>query len=95
MSDLNEFEESIDAVADVCVERCRQEQLKAEGQFRHTCADLEMDNATRLAVLGEEFGEVCKELQDGGTVENLRKELIQVAAVAVAWVEAIDKGAGK
>jgi hypothetical protein len=57
----------------VYAERVRQEQLKAEGRFPHTCADLEMDNGTRLAVLGEEFGEVCRELQPGGSVENLRK----------------------
>lgn len=47
-------------------------------------------------VLTEEVGEVAKavldfEYQHGGTEEDLRKELIQVAAVAVAWVEALDK----
>jgi len=43
------------------------------------------------AVLGEEFGEVCKALmEDGELSPEIREELIQVAAVAVAWVEQID-----
>jgi len=43
-----------------------------------------------LAILGEEFGEACKgelELDD----EGFRKELIQVAAVAVAAIESGDR----
>ena len=42
-------------------------------------------------ILGEEFGEACQDALKGRRV-NLRKELIQVAAVAVAWVECIDRG---
>lgn len=43
------------------------------------------------AVLGEEFGEVCKaQLENGELSDELRTELVQVAAVAVAWVEQID-----
>jgi len=43
------------------------------------------------AVLGEEFGEVCKALMENGELSpEMREELIQVAAVAVAWVEQID-----
>jgi NTP pyrophosphatase (non-canonical NTP hydrolase) len=42
-------------------------------------------------ILGEEYGEVCKAvLEHGWLSAELRKELIQVAAVAVAWVEQID-----
>ena len=54
-------------------------------------------------ILGEEYGEACEagcrvtwpmdprcnEL----AVSDLRKELVQVAAVAVAMIEAIDRGA--
>ena len=48
-----------------------------------------------LGILMEEVGEVSKEYieapyNDSGDSE-LRQELIQVAAVAVAWVEAIDR----
>lgn len=45
----------------------------------------------RLAVLTEEVGEVAKELLEGdGNKVNLRMELIQVAAVAVRWIEALE-----
>lgn len=85
-------------------ERRRQEKLKAEGRFRYTCADPEMTDDESYVVLGEEFGEVAKQVltQPGrtgemsfdtvGTSADLRKELIQVAAIAVAWVERIDNG---
>lgn len=58
------------------------------------------------AILGEEYGEACKSLLEvlfpGGPipegwhvgdsrVAHLRTELIQVAAVAAGWVEAIDR----
>jgi NTP pyrophosphatase (non-canonical NTP hydrolase) len=44
------------------------------------------------AILGEEVGEVHRALlkQDGERSGDLRHELVQVAAVAVAWVEALD-----
>jgi len=61
-------------------------------------------NALRwLAILGEEFGEVAKELEDISYVNSPNKaehtrrltyELIQVAAVAVSWVEAIRRKKG-
>jgi NTP pyrophosphatase (non-canonical NTP hydrolase) len=56
-------------------------------------------------ILGEEVGEVSKELLDAGEFVNgkfqvkdtteYRKELIQVAAVAIAAVEALDRGKWK
>ena len=76
-----------DVLAEVGRERSRQEQLKAKGKFTYTCADAEMPDGQRLAVLVEEVGEVARAMNDG---KGLREELIQVAAVAVAWVEAID-----
>ena len=79
---------------DVSRERLRQETLKAEGRFRRTCADRQMDDGDKLACLAEEFGEVAKAMlhnrmlvSDGGG--DLRTELIHVAAVAVAWAESI------
>lgn len=47
------------------------------------------DDHTYAAVLGEEFGEVCKAWLERD-VDELRVELIQVAAVAVAWIEELD-----
>lgn len=45
----------------------------------------------RLGILGEEFGEVCRATTyDNGDEDNLREELIQTAAMAVAWVHALD-----
>lgn len=51
-----------------------------------------MLNGERLAILVEEVGEVAKCLTyDHNTdVDNLVTELLQVAAMACAWVEAID-----
>jgi glycerol dehydrogenase-like iron-containing ADH family enzyme len=77
-------------------ERFRQEDLKSKGKFAYSCADGGMSNAERLTVLAEELGEVSHEVNEGiGTgrvidMKKLRKELIEVAAVACAWIEAID-----
>lgn len=78
-------------------ERKRQDERKAQGRFLYTCADPEMNDYERLAVLAEEFGEVAREVLTGegkrlardteGTAEALRKELAQVAAVCLAWLE--------
>lgn len=90
------------ALNTVRAERDRQEGLKAAGRFKYTCADVEMHDEERLAVLVEEVGETARvvlnrgrQLATGGedgTTKKLREELAQVAAVAVAWIEALDKG---
>ncbi len=46
--------------------------------------------STWLAILVEEVAEASAEAALGDT-EKLREELVQVAAVAVQWVEAIDR----
>lgn len=50
-----------------------------------------------LTILGEEFGEACQaalHMRYGGpAAEKLRKELVQTAAVAVAAIECLDRGA--
>jgi len=44
------------------------------------------DNRLWATILGEEFGEACQAvLRDDGT--KLQEELVQVAAVALAWIE--------
>lgn len=56
------------------------------------------DDMNRLAILMEEVGEVAREFNEARhgdrplDVGRLRKELIQTAAMAVAWADAIDKG---
>lgn len=104
-----------DVLQEIHAERLRQEDLKRQGKFAWTCADLEtagangtrhIDHSERSVVLAEEVGEASREVMeliiaiDKGKresarecVQKLRKELVQVAAVAVAWCEAIDKGA--
>lgn len=42
----------------------------------------------KMTILVEEVGEVAKALLDGGP-EDVRKELVQVAATAVYWLELI------
>jgi hypothetical protein len=82
----------------IIAERLRQEDLKAQGQLPFTCMDRDADEGIKLAVLVEEVGEVAKEVQeryafrdeeDGESARRLYTELIQVAAVAAAWAEAI------
>lgn len=94
--DMDRLQEAI--FTDIHNERIRQERLRAEGRFKYTCADPQMAVGDKALALGEEYGEVCqavleeKDLSyDKHTTTNVRKELVQVAAVAVAWIEAIDK----
>lgn len=99
-------------LGEVATERERQEELKAAGKFLWSCADNEalrnkvqagITDAEKFVVLGEETGEVAREVMesiissDRGLeavsllhITKLRAELIQVAAVCVAWVESID-----
>ena len=75
---------------EVAVERFRQE--KKWGRQDHAMPNY-------LMILGEEVGEANKECLEEyfnrsitkKTYKNLREELIQVAAVAVAMVECLDR----
>lgn len=87
------------AMATVFKERQRQEDRKAEGRFQFTCADDGMSNAEKMTVLVEEIGEVAQEVltqserrlarDTVGTREALSEELVQVAAVSIAWLESL------
>lgn len=76
---------------DVRCERQRQDKLCAAGRFPWTCAYPDAHPSDKLAVLAEEFGEVARAVVEQD-VKNLREELVQVAAVCAAWVEALDRG---
>ena len=88
-----------DTIGLVVEERSRQEQLKQEGRFAYTCADTDVSDTEKLVILAREFGEVAESVNVSGdkrekllslqTRSHLREELIQVAAVAVAWVESL------
>lgn len=91
--------------SEIKAERTRQELLRAAGKFLYTCADpnfVALSHFGRVTVLGEEFGEVCRAALDAekiaegrgdpeGALKKLRTELIQVAAVAVAYIEGLDR----
>lgn len=80
---------------EVSLERERQEALCKAGKFPATCADPKQPDTDKLPILIEEVGEVARAMCEaiGATdvqSSGLRTELVQVAAVAVAWIEAID-----
>jgi NTP pyrophosphatase (non-canonical NTP hydrolase) len=75
------------ALVDVLEERRRQDEKW--GEQNH-------DPFAYLTVLGEEYGELCQcALHDrfgGPAAEHIREEAVQVAAVALAIVECLDRG---
>jgi hypothetical protein len=71
---------------EVAKERERQKELIASGVIPFACEEPLTMPGYKLSVLAEEFGEVAKAMLEEG---NLREELIQVAAVAVAWAESL------
>jgi hypothetical protein len=83
------------ALLDVFEERQRQETIWP-GQ---TLAGPSMTDVERLAIVAEEFGEVAHDAVDATwpttgyrpAPADLRRELVQLAACCVAWVEAIDE----
>lgn len=86
-----------DILTEVGRERRRQILLKHDGRFKYTPAEVPAVRAA--AMLTEECGEVARAalavsgyVQETLTMADLRTELIQVAAVAVAMVEGIDRG---
>lgn len=67
---------------------------------RGDCSSPEVAPIVKVAVLAEEVGEVAmavlegpESVRDGN--DNLRDELIQVAAVAIAWLELLPAPAKK
>lgn len=63
---------------------------RLEAHRKHGSNSLESlpgDDPKWLPVLVEEVGEVARALTYDGNKEELRKELIQVAAVASAWAD--------
>ena len=76
---------------DVSAERERQRAkwTAAHAWGRGDCSSDGVDDTVKMAVLTEEVGEVARALLDRKS-DELRAELVQVASVAVAWVEALD-----
>jgi hypothetical protein len=71
----------------------RERQLKLWGRHHQwgtgDCSSALVDMPVKLAVLTEEVGEVARAILDRDDT-NLRDELVQVAAVAIAMIEGLD-----
>jgi hypothetical protein len=86
--------------ARVAAERSHQRKLFATGFITFDCASVIPDPNRKLRVLMEEVGEVAQELDkleglrdrrgERFVLEDLQEELVQVAAVAVAWLESFE-----
>lgn len=80
-------------VGTVRAERKRQQTLKESGRFRHTLDDNDpgYTDLERLACVLEELAEVGKAIlgESGHVIDggDLDKELTQVAALSIAWLE--------
>lgn len=89
------------ALLDVGTERRRQDELRDAGRFTYTLADVGMRSPEKLACVLEELGEVARcvlsingLVQEALTARELRTELVHVAALCVAWIEAVDRDIG-
>jgi len=79
----------VDIWAQIINERGRQ---AAKWNLEHDwgygdCSSDQVSPAVKAAVLAEECGEVARSALDGTL--DLKDELVQVAAVAVAWLESL------
>ena len=74
------------ALAEIAAERDRQEALFAQGYLPWIASRADCPPDLRLAALMEEVGEVARAYHDGN---DLRNELVQVAAVAAAWLDGL------
>ena len=77
-------------LAAVAAERERQAALwdRDHAHGHGDCSSRQVPEAVKVAVLAEETGEVARAFLDGDTA-GLRRELVQVAAVAQAWLECV------
>ena len=102
------YQRHVRTLDQVSRERARQRELLATGAILDDCADAAVNDFIKLAVLAEEFGEAARAVNqldglmrrpgaDAWRIKvrrgNLRHELIQTAAVAVAWAESLEEGA--
>ncbi len=78
-----------DIYALIDAERARQELRWAEPHEwgRGSCASDAVEPTVKAAVLTEECGEVARAVLERDS--GLKDELVQVAAVAVAWLESL------
>lgn len=89
---LNDYQTRI--YGEIQHEVARQVLLQEQGRFTHTPKDSGVPDFVKFGMLAEEFGEVARcvlanarLVQEDASVDNLHEELVQVAAIAVAWLE--------
>jgi len=80
---------------DLTISAVRAEAMRAHLKHARAGGSLRdplMPALSKLAALGEEYGEVCRALTYDGDQgkAHLVKELLQVASVALTWVEALE-----
>lgn len=82
------FRETLNVYQQIHLERVH----SIEKHKEHAQDNLTIDDPNLFYNLAEEFGEVAHALTYDGAdgLLKLRKELIQVAAMAIAWAEVID-----
>jgi hypothetical protein len=73
-------------------ERKRQLYMYDHGELAWICSSPSniVSIEKKLGLLGEEFGEVCRAINDNEGKERLIEELIQLAAVAVGIIESLE-----
>lgn len=89
----------LEVFAKIAAERQRQRELFHAGKISFSCQSVLPDPNRKLRVLMEEVGEVAQELDrleqcrdkraERFVLEDLEAELVQVAAVATAWLESL------
>lgn len=75
-------ENQLNVIVKVIDERDRQDQIwgkQSHSDFKWT------------TILAEELGEAAKDTFDGSRLQQLQEEVIQCAAVAVAWAEDLEE----
>ncbi len=66
------------------------ERIRQNNKWNRGSAEWDRPNILKLTVLAEEFGEVARAILEAKP-DDLEEELVQVAAVVVAWLESIDQ----
>lgn len=70
---------NIDTILNLDVERQKQKQKFGDQPIAHE------NEFIRIA--GEEFGEICKEINQRSSDKQIRKEILQLAAVCIAYLD--------
>lgn len=91
---LSEYNEIVPMLQPKILDEIEDEVLRSWNKHGdHAMINPHLGTMERLAILGEEFGEVCKVLtyDSGEGRPELRKELIQLSTMAACWANALDE----